>query len=85
MSVSSRATTGLARSDRSWIATAFFAAVSIASAAPSYERDVIPLLKKYCFECHDANVHDLAFDEYKTVANVLKARKHFDSALRNSS
>src|SRR5688572_6601465 len=30
--------------------------------SPTYERDVVPLLQKYCYECHDENVHkaDLA-------------------------
>jgi hypothetical protein len=62
-----------------------FLSASAGAQSVSYERDVIPLLKKYCFECHDANVHkaELAFDDYKTVADVLKARKHFESALRN--
>ena len=53
--------------------------------AASYEKDVVPILKKYCYECHDADIHkaDLALDSYKTTADVRGAPKHFESVLRN--
>ena len=56
----------------------------VLGAAPNYERDVVPLLQKYCYECHDENVHKagLAFDAFETVADVHRARKHFEAALR---
>ncbi len=51
----------------------------------SYEKEVVPLLKKYCYECHDESVHKagLALDDFKTAADVRAARKHFESVLRN--
>ncbi len=56
-----------------------------AVAAPSFEKEVAPLLKKYCYECHDESVHKagLALDGYKSAADVRGARKHFESVLRN--
>ena len=61
------------------------AIAATACAAPSYEKEVVPLLKKYCYECHDENVHKagLALDDFKTAADVRSARKHFESVLRN--
>ena len=54
------------------------------SPSSSFERDVTPLLKKYCYECHNADIHKsgIALDSYRTVADVHAARKTWESVLR---
>jgi hypothetical protein len=49
-----------------------------------YERDIVPLFQKYCYECHGDGMHkaELALDEYKTAADVQRARKQFEAVLR---
>ncbi len=59
--------------------------VSAATAAPvSYEKDIVPLFRKYCYECHGDGMRKsgIALDDYKTAADVRAARKHFASVLR---
>lgn len=63
--------------------SAFAAAAAVAPV--SYEKDVVPLLAKYCYECHGADVHKagLSFEDYPTTASVHAAHKHFEATLRN--
>lgn len=55
-----------------------------AAAPPSYERDIVPLFEKYCYDCHGDGMHkaDLALDEFKSVADVPRSRKQFEAVLR---
>lgn len=54
------------------------------SSAPSYERDITPLLKKYCYDCHAGGIDKsgIALDAYRTTADVHAARKTWESILR---
>jgi hypothetical protein len=51
---------------------------------PSFERDVSPLLQKYCYDCHGDGLHKsgVALDAYETAADVRAARKTWESVLR---
>ncbi|MBI5767084.1 MAG: DUF1592 domain-containing protein [Verrucomicrobia bacterium] len=51
----------------------------------SYERDITPLLKKYCYDCHGDGHHKagLALDDYATAADVRAARQKWESVLRH--
>ena len=53
----------------------------------SFEREVVPLLEKYCYECHGdgAKKSGLALDDYTTVAHVRAARDKWEAVLRNVS
>jgi hypothetical protein len=53
----------------------------------SFEREVTPLLQKYCYDCHGDGSHKagLALDDYETVADVLAARPKWEAVLRNVS
>lgn len=57
------------------------------SASISFERQVTPLLQKYCYDCHGDGMHKggLALDEYETLADVRApaARKPWEAVLRN--
>ncbi|MDG2389549.1 MAG: DUF1592 domain-containing protein [Planctomycetaceae bacterium] len=50
---------------------------------PSFEKEVVPFLKKYCFECHEGEFAEegVQFDLYKTTADVLKSRKKWEKIL----
>jgi hypothetical protein len=43
----------------------------------SYDKDVLPLLQKYCYQCHGNGQHksDLALDEFKTTDAMLARRE----------
>ena len=49
-------------------------------ASPSFERDVVPLVKKYCLGCHSApkGAGDIQFSIEKTFAAALKSRVTWD-------
>ena len=49
------------------------------------EKDVQPILKQYCYDCHGDGEHkaDLALDDYKTSADVLRARKQWELVLHH--
>ena len=72
--------------------TAMAGSLSISSqAAPlakiSYEKEVVPLLQKYCYDCHGdgkANA-GLAFDSYTSAADVRQAREKWELVLRHVS
>ncbi len=63
--------------------------VKVAEAVPSaqriaYESDVVPLLQRYCYECHGNGKSEsgLALDAYKTAADVRAAREQWASVLQ---
>jgi hypothetical protein len=47
--------------------------------AASFERDVLPFLESFCFECHGrgANEADLALDRYRTNEDLLRDRQRW--------
>ncbi len=51
----------------------------------SYPKDVLPLLKKYCFDCHGdgAKKAGVEFDKYPSHAALLGDRKLWDQTLIN--
>ena len=53
---------------------------------PSFEKEVVPFLKKYCFECHEGEFAEegVQFDLYKTTADVLKSRKKWEKDSQHS-
>jgi len=50
-----------------------------------FDRDIQPLLEKYCYSCHGNGKHkgDLALDRYRVVENILADVKPWLSVLRN--
>jgi len=72
-----------------FLATSLTAAVPTAVPAKSvsFEKEVTPLLQKYCYDCHGDGAHKsgLALDDYKTVTDVLAARPKWEAVLRNVS
>ncbi len=76
------------------IAAAFVATRLVAAVPPagptkpvSFEKEVTPLLQKYCYDCHGDGAHKagLALDDYETVADVYAARPKWEAVLRNVS
>jgi hypothetical protein len=75
--------------------TAAFLATRLVAAVPpvgptkpvSFEKEVTPLLQKYCYDCHGDGAHKagLALDDYETVADVHAARPKWEAVLRNVS
>ncbi len=51
----------------------------------SYPKDVLPLLKKYCYDCHadGAKKGGVEFDKYPSHADLLGDRKLWDQTLVN--
>ena len=51
----------------------------------SYQKDVLPLLQKYCYDCHADGTKKggIEFDVYKTHAALLEDRKLWDQTLIN--
>ena len=51
----------------------------------SFAKDVQPLLKKYCYDCHadGAKKGGVDFDRYKSHAELLADRKLWDQTLLN--
>ncbi|MSU24005.1 MAG: DUF1592 domain-containing protein [Opitutus sp.] len=58
---------------------------STAATPPSFERDLTPLLQKYCYDCHGDGHHKsgLALDDFKTVADIHAARKQWKAVLHH--
>jgi len=61
---------------------------SLRAAGPepaAFEKDVTPLLQKYCYDCHGNGKHkgDVALDGYKTVADVEKDRTTWETVLHH--
>ncbi|MEN9573124.1 MAG: hypothetical protein RL514_979 [Verrucomicrobiota bacterium] len=79
------------------VSLVFFAVAPVASAAffgsptakdpakLSYQKDVLPLLKKYCFDCHGdgAKKAGVEFDKYPSHTALLADRKLWDHTLLN--
>lgn len=53
--------------------------------ALSYEKDVTPLLDEYCYKCHGKGKHkgDLALDNYKNTADILRDRKRWELVMHH--
>jgi len=65
---------------------AFFGSPSAKDPAKlSYQKDVLPLLKKYCFDCHadGAKKGGVAFDTHRSHADLLGDRKLWEQSLIN--
>ncbi len=65
---------------------AFFGSPSAKDPAKlTYQKDVLPLLKKYCFDCHGdgAKKAGVEFDKYKSHAELLADRKLWEHTLIN--
>jgi len=56
-----------------------------ASTSPTFERDVLPVVQKYCVTCHISPdpVADLDLDKFKTTASVLKNPKIWERVAQN--
>jgi hypothetical protein len=56
-----------------------------ASTPPTFERDVLPVVQKYCVSCHVSPdpTADLDLDKYKTVASVLKNKGIWQRVVQN--
>ena len=69
-----------------WASGAFFGSAAAKDPAKlSYAKDVLPLLKKYCFDCHGdgAKKAGVEFDKFKSHAELLADRKLWDQTLVN--
>ena len=57
--------------------------VSTADNAAAFGREMTPLLRKYCYECHGDGKHkgDIALDREKTLAEVHQAAKKWESVM----
>ena len=64
------------------VATERAAAVTI-----DFEREVVPILEKYCYDCHGNGAHKagLALDDYATVEHVHAARAKWEAVLHQVS
>jgi hypothetical protein len=65
---------------------AFFGSPSAKDPAKlSYQKDVFPLLKKYCYDCHadGAKKGGVEYDKYPSHADLLADRKLWDQTLLN--
>ncbi|MBI1841844.1 MAG: DUF1592 domain-containing protein [Verrucomicrobia bacterium] len=52
---------------------------------PSFEKQILPLIQNYCFDCHGDGMSkgDLALDSYTNTAAVLGNRKVWEHVLQN--
>src|SRR5947207_3064972 len=68
-----------------WLAAGASLAAPVESA--TFERDVQPLLKKYCYECHGLGGKDDEGDfhltDYKSAADVPRDRKLWTQAMEH--
>ena len=50
-----------------------------------FKKEIVPLLDKYCYRCHDADVQkgDFRLDVYKNAAQLLPNRQHWLKVLGN--
>ncbi len=65
---------------------AFFGSPSAKDPAKlSYQKDVLPLLKKYCYDCHADGIKKggVEFDTYKSHSDLLADRKLWNQTLLN--
>lgn len=58
-------------------------AVAAEKSEAAYEKEIVPLLKKYCFDCHGPTKRkgDLSFSDFTAYNDVLAARPVFTTAL----
>lgn len=58
---------------------------AFAAKGPSFEKEIQPLLKQYCFECHNdtKSKGDLSLEHYKSVETIRKDRKVWELVLKN--
>ena len=56
------------------------------SAEPSFEKDAVPFLKKYCYECHGEKEQEggIEFHDILTTDHAFRAHKLLDVALRQA-
>ena len=62
------------------------AATTVAPAKEiTFDHDVIPLLQKYCYDCHGDGAHKgkIALDETKSAADVSQKKATWEAVLRN--
>src|SRR4029077_5629837 len=54
---------------------------SASGSVPSYTQDIVPFLKKHCFNCHGNGKAkaDLSFDKFKDDKSVIADRKTWDN------
>jgi len=62
------------------------AAVPGKASAATFEKDVLPILKNYCYDCHGdgANKGKIAFDEFKSHEELIAQRELWANALKNT-
>src|SRR5262245_34107338 len=67
------------------LAAGWTAGASEASGAAEFRKDVQPILKEFCFDCHadGANKGGVAFDEFSSDHAILEKRDLWWKALRN--
>jgi hypothetical protein len=65
---------------------AFANLLHAAETKPDFEKDVRPILKNYCYDCHGdgASKGKVAFDEFKSHAELIAARDTWAAALKNT-
>jgi len=51
----------------------------------SFEKEALPIMRKYCFDCHNETKHkgDLSLEAFKTVESIRGDRKHWELVLKN--
>jgi hypothetical protein len=61
------------------------AASRSAAKSPSYEKQVLPLLEKYCYSCHGDGKKkgDLALDAYKDASSAVSDPKTWEKVMQN--
>jgi hypothetical protein len=62
------------------------AASTDAKAVEQYRKDVLPILEKYCFDCHadGANKGKVAFDTFKSDEELVGKRELWHAVLKNT-
>src|SRR5262245_9217483 len=81
-------------SGRAWLKAAVVFAFALGAVLPfaafageetSFRREIQPLLKEFCYDCHadGANKGNIAFDEFKSDQAVLENHDLWLKALKN--
>ncbi len=67
------------------VSSAFGGAFGAKPKSLTLEKDVRPLLKKFCYDCHGEGEHraDLALDDYKTPADIVHAKAEWELILHH--